>query len=127
MKKRIPFIILFLLLTAVEVYIALFIHDVFIRSYFGDVLVVIDLWFLIRIFFPDRWRLLFLYIFIFACFVEFMQYLDIVHFLGLQDSAFFSVIIGTSFSWLDILSYAAGCAVIAIIDLLRLRKLKPEE
>ena len=40
MKKRIPYIVLFVLLVGVEVVIALTQHDNFIRYYGGDIIVM---------------------------------------------------------------------------------------
>ena len=40
--------------------------------------------------------------------VEFSQWLGLVNMLGLQGTVF-AVIMGTSFSWIDILCYGAGC------------------
>ena len=40
MKKRLPYMILFVIITAVEVMIALFCHGGFVRYYLGDVIVV---------------------------------------------------------------------------------------
>lgn len=65
-KKRVNYAIVFLVLMVLEVIIALFVHDSFIRPYIGDILVVIVLYAGVRVFIPDSYRLLPLYIFIFA-------------------------------------------------------------
>ena len=52
MKKRLPYAIAALLLFLIELFIALFVHDTFVRPYFGDVLVVILLWCIIKTVFP---------------------------------------------------------------------------
>lgn len=38
MKKRLPYIIAFVILLVTEIYIGVFVHDKFIRPYVGDVL-----------------------------------------------------------------------------------------
>ena len=116
--KRIIFLILTIALLIGEVLIAKFIHGGFIRNTFGDVLVVILLYSFVRIFIPDKVRLLPLYVFLFACLVEFMQYIHIVEILGLQNNKFFCTLIGTSFSWSDIVAYAAGCIVVGIYEVI---------
>ena len=63
MKKRITYIILSILLLANEVFIALFVHDRFIRPYVGDVLVVMVLYTFVRIFVPERIKALPVYLF----------------------------------------------------------------
>ena len=124
MRKRLPYLIATLLLLAVEVFIGLFVHDGFVRPFIGDVLVVILIYSFIRIFIPKKARLLPLYIFIFSVAVEVLQYLKIVEALGLQDNAFMSTIIGTSFDIRDILCYFVGCAICGIWELVRYKKSK---
>lgn len=114
--KRLTYGIATLVFLVVEVMIALFVHDSFIRPYIGDALVVIVLYTFIRMFIPEGIKLLPLYIFIFACLIEFLQYIHIVEILELQDNAFFRIIIGSVFDWSDILCYGIGCVVLVIFD-----------
>jgi hypothetical protein len=108
-KKRLIYLIATIVIFSVEVAIALFIHDRYIRPFVGDILVVILVYCFVRLFFPTGIRLLYLYTFLFACFVEFMQYLHIIETIGLSDNAVARTVIGTSFDWRDILCYAIGC------------------
>lgn len=62
-KARLIYMLLFLALLATEVLIALFVHDDFVRPYLGDMLVVPVIFFLLRAAFPERIKLLPLYIF----------------------------------------------------------------
>ncbi len=117
-QKRIIYVIATVLLLAIEVCIALFVHDKFIRPYVGDMLVVIVIYTFVRMFIPEKCRLLPLYIFLFAAGVEVLQLIGIVELLGLQDNRFFSVLIGSTFDIKDILCYAAGCALLAVYELL---------
>lgn len=111
-KKRITYAIITIILLTIEVLIALFIHDNFIRPYVGDVLVVMVLYTFIRVFVPEKVKLLPLYILCFAVLVEVLQYFRIVELLGLGDSRFFSVLIGSVFDIKDIICYAVGCLLI---------------
>lgn len=111
-KKRWIYIVLTIILLIVEVLIALFIHDDFVRPYIGDVLVVMVIYTFIRIFVPERMRMLPSYILCFAVLVEILQYFRIVEALGLQDNRFFSVLIGSVFDIKDIICYAVGCILI---------------
>lgn len=115
-KERIIFISVSVLLLITEVIIALFVHDRFIRPYFGDVLVVILLYTAARSVIPRKIRLLSLYIFIFALLVEISQGIHLVSLIGADRSPFLSTIMGTSFSFYDIVCYACGCAVTGIYD-----------
>lgn len=112
MKKRYIYIILTIILLTIEIIIALFIHDNFIRPYIGDVLVVMVLYTFIRIFIPERVKALPGYILCFAVLVEVLQYFKIVEVLGLADNRFFSVLIGSVFDIKDIICYTVGCVLI---------------
>lgn len=107
-KHRLIYLIIFLLLLAAEIIIALFVHDSFVRPYVGDVLVVAVISAFLRIFVPEKIRLLPLFAALFAAFVEIMQYFDFVSLLGLADSRFFSVLLGRTFDIKDIICYAVG-------------------
>lgn len=123
--KRIFYLIVFILLMVVETLIALYVHDDFIRPYIGDVIVVIVLYLFVRIFIPEKCRLLPLYIFIFSVAVEVMQYFKIINILGLQNNSFARVIIGSVFDLKDIVCYAIGCLILALYEILRKDKYKP--
>ena len=123
-KKRLFFFILFLLLTAVEVLIGKYMHDAFIRPYGGDVLVVIVIWAAVRTVFPDGMPFLPYAVFLFACAVECAQGLRIFELLGLTRYPLLRIMLGTSFSFVDILSYAAGCFVCCLWEIKELKKRK---
>ena len=107
-RKRIKYLIAFAILLLVEVLIALYVHDEFIRPYVGDVLVVIVVYCFVRIFVPDKCRLLPLYVFLFAAGVEVLQYFELVKRLGLENNTFLRGLIGSVFDMKDILCYAVG-------------------
>lgn len=109
---RCRYFVIFLLLLIIEVLIALYVHDDFIRPYIGDVLVVVVIYCFIRIWMPEKCRLLPLYVFFFAAGVEGLQYFNLISILGMGENVFLRVLIGSVFDWKDILCYAAGCAVL---------------
>ncbi len=121
-KLRLFYLLAFLLIFTVELLIALFVRDRFIRPYGGDILVTVLLCCFLRIFFPNSVRLLPLWVFLFAAAVEFAQAADFVTLLGLGDSVFFRTLLGTTFSPADILCYGAGCLLFAGTEFLRHRK-----
>ena len=112
----------FTLLLLIEILIGLYVHDNFVRPYIGDVLVTILLCCLCRTVFPKGIHLLPIYVFIFATLVEVAQYFDIVKILGVENSPLLSTIIGTSFSFIDILCYGVGCLIFWIAEIFVLRK-----
>lgn len=114
MKPRIRYAVAFLVLLAVEVLIALFVHDNFIRPYVGDMLVVVVLYCFVRIWIPNGVRLLPLFIFVFAAGVEFLQYFRLVELLGVASNPFLRILLGATFDWKEIVCYGVGCAGIFI-------------
>lgn len=89
----------------------------FVRSYIGDFLVVILLYHLVRVFFDIPPSTLAFFVFMFACSVEVSQHFHLVDALGLPRGGLLSILIGTSFSWLDILAYALGCLASFLVAL----------
>lgn len=84
------------------------------RPYIGDVLVVIVLYFLVRIFLPEGCRWLPVLIFLFATGVEFLQYFRLVERLGLSDNRLMRTLLGSVFDFKDILCYGVGCMLLQI-------------
>lgn len=117
MKKRIPYICGFLLLTLTEVLIALFIHGGFVRNYLGDVIVVWVVYCFVQAIAGGRLNgyITAAGVMIFAFIIEFLQKINIVDLLGLGGIKFFRTLIGTSFSPVDLICYAAGSAIICAV------------
>lgn len=118
MNKRLVYGIVTILLLVIEVLIALFVHDAFVRPYVGDVLVVVVLYTFIRMFIPEGCKLLPLYIFIFAAGVEVLQLFHIVDVIGLGNNRFFRVLIGSVFDIKDVICYALGCFILGGYELI---------
>ncbi|MEO8711068.1 MAG: DUF2809 domain-containing protein [Parafilimonas sp.] len=115
-KFRIKYFISFIILLVIEICIALFAHDNFIRPYLGDFLVVILIYSFIQSFcklpyFPTAIAVL-----LFSYIIEVFQYFNIVQILGLQHSTLARTIIGTSFAWQDIVAYTAGIGLVILLE-----------
>lgn len=123
-KLRIVYATLFISVLLTEILIALFVHDRFIRPYFGDVLITILLCSFVRTFIPMKIRGLSIYVFLFAAAVEIGQYFNYVELLGLGNSAFFRTWMGTSFSFYDIICYGVGCVAFFVLEQYLCRKVK---
>lgn len=115
-KLRLWYSLCFILILITEILIALFVRDSFIRPYGGDILVTILICCFARIFFPEKIKLLPLWVFIFALAVEIGQYFDFVTILGLGKIKFFRILLGTSFSILDVLCYGVGCIIFFVCE-----------
>ena len=116
MRRRLFFLLATLVIIGIEVLIALFVHDTFIRPYLGDVIAVIGVYTFIRIFIPDGLVLMPAYVFLFGIFVEILQYVHILERFGLQDNKFLSVLFGGTFDFLDLLCYFIGCVLLGIFE-----------
>lgn len=112
MKQRLPYIISAGILFLAELYIGFFVHDAFVRPYGGDILITILLCCLWRCVFPNQCRWMPLGIFGFSVAVEFFQLLVGPYLKG----TVIGIIVGASFSWIDILCYGIGCLLFAATE-----------
>lgn len=110
------YLLLTILLFVIEVCIALFVHDNFIRPYFGDVLVVILIYCFVKSFLKISVTKGAIAVLLFAFLVETLQYFTIIEVLGLQNNRLARTVIGTSFAWEDILAYIAGIVIVIVSE-----------
>ena len=115
-RKRIFYALLTVIFLIIEILIALFVHDRFIRPYVGDMLVVVVIYTFLRIWIPDKVKRLPLYVFLFAAGVEVLQYFEIVKILGVEDNTFLRILIGSTFDIKDIVCYGVGCLGIFFVE-----------
>lgn len=113
------YLALTILLFVVEVLIALFVRDRFVRPYVGDVLVVMLIYCFVKIFMNLPITSVAIFVLVFAFTIEFFQYIHIVERLGLEKSALARTVIGTSFAWADIVAYIAGFVLIVVTETYR--------
>ena len=125
-KRRLWFLGAFGVLLLTEVLIALFVRDAFVRPYIGDVLAVAVLYCLVRMAKPDGWPFLPAVLFLFASGVEALQAAGLVHRLGLEDSRFWRILLGSTFDPADLVCYAVGCAILFGFEALRRRHGRPD-
>ncbi len=100
----------------IEVIIGLYIHDQIIRPYVGDIFVVILIYYFIKAFVTIKPLYIAIFTLIFSFIVETLQYIKFIEIIGLQDSTLAKVIIGTSFSWIDMLCYVIGFGCLFVMD-----------
>lgn len=110
------YLILTIFLFVIEVLIALFVHDNFIRPYVGDVLVVILIYCFVKSFLDLPEFILAIGVLLFAFAIEFLQYVKIVNVLGLEKSELMRTVLGTSFAWLDLLAYVVGIGIVLMAE-----------
>ena len=109
MKKRLPYIISFVVLLIAEVLIGAFVRDEFIRPFVGDVLVTVLLCCLCRCVKPEGMPLLPVWVLLFSILVECAQLIEI----PALDGTLLGIILGSTFDIADLVCYAIGCALFA--------------
>lgn len=117
-RFSLKYFLLSLLIFIIEVVIATILKDwYFVRAFVGDILVVVLVYTLINSFFDyrNKNKLLF-FVFVFAVFVEMLQYFKLAEKLGFPKGSPAYIIIGNYFSWEDILCYAIGCLSVFFIN-----------
>ena len=79
-------------------------------------LVVVVINTFLRIWIPNKIKLLPLYVFLFAAGVEVLQYFEIVKILGVEDNTFLRILLGSTFDPKDIVCYGVGCFGIFLVE-----------
>ena len=120
LKFNLRYFIFTIFFLIAEILIALFINDNFIRPYFGDVLVVILIYCFIKSFITIRPLYAATFVLAFSFFIEFLQYLNFIEIIGLENSKLMSTILGNSFAWNDIAAYIIGAIIVIIAEKIRL-------
>ena len=120
-RKRLLYLFLFGVLLSVEVLIALFVHDGFVRPYAGDVLVVAVVYLFVRIIIPEKYPWLPAAVFAFALLVELSQGLHLVERLGITNPVL-RIVLGSVYDVRDIMCYGVGCILLAVYEWAHRRK-----
>lgn len=107
----------FAVLLALEVLIALFVRDRFVRPYLGDVLVIVLLYCLGRGPLGMRGKWLTPAVTALGALAEGLQYLRLADRLGLGPDSPLRVILGSTFDRGDLLCYLAGGLVLALWEM----------
>lgn len=106
------YLLLTITLFIIEILIAAFMHDAFIRPIFGDYLVVMLIYCAIHTVVYANFRILCLTVLGIAYTIEITQYFHLIEILGLKHSRPAQWILGNGFSWGDMLAYTLGVATI---------------
>lgn len=104
-----------LLLFGTEVLIAIYTSN-WIRAYFGDFLVVILLYCFVKSFLVVRKDHALLGVLLFSYLIETLQYFRFVELIHLDHIPIANTLIGTSFSWIDMLMYTLGIIFTTMLE-----------
>ena len=117
MPKRAIYFLIFLFLLGLEIAIATYLKTGFIRAYLGDLLVVILLYcLLMSTLKPSVKRGLILTLAI-AFAIELLQLINLTRFFPQEYKQLATLVLGSHFSWLDLLMYVLGIVCAGITEL----------
>ena len=117
-KMRIYYLILSAVLLGVEIYIGACTHG-WVRNSLGDILVIPLIYCLTRIFVKWLPRTMPLVMCGVGFAAEIAQYFKLYEMLGFEKGSLGAIILGTGFSWNDMLCYIAGMILIYLGMLIR--------
>lgn len=110
------YIYITLLLFIIELVIAIYVRDRFIRPFFGDVLAVMLIFSFFRIFYKGDGLKLGFGVLIVAFVIETSQYIELIKILGIEQNKIATIILGATFDWLDIVAYVFGALFSYFLD-----------
>jgi hypothetical protein len=118
------YLILTIILFVIEVLIAVFVRDAFVRPYVGDYLVVILIYCAVRtVLNASVWKVA-LGVLLFSFLIETLQYFHIVNRLGLENNVVARTVIGYGFEWLDFVAYTMGILTVLAFENKKLNQRK---
>lgn len=87
-----------------------------VRGFIGDIIVILLIYFLIKAFYDFHPLKLAVFTLMLAYITEFLQYLKLASFLGLEHNTVARLIIGSVFDPYDLVAYTVGAILVYIID-----------
>ncbi|MBD2459377.1 DUF2809 domain-containing protein [Nostoc sp. FACHB-87] len=104
------------ILFSIEVFIAIFVNESFIRPFIGDVLVVILIYCFVKTFLKIHSSIVISAVLAFSCTIEVLQYFNFVKILGLQKYKILAIALGSTFDGKDIIAYAIGAITVLLLE-----------
>lgn len=114
MRFHLQSFIIFLLLFVLEVLIEK--TTGFIRYTFGDFLVVILLYYLVKSFFTIAPEKLAIGVLVFAFLIEGLQAIHFIELIGLQEYKIAHLLLGNTFVFTDLIAYTLGIITVYFIE-----------
>lgn len=117
MKKRLMYILITIIVFLMGVVlIKWFDNGGFIRGFLGDLIVVIFMYCLIKIFFDIEAKKLIIGVLLFSFTIEILQYFKLINYLGLQEYKLAQILLGATFDTIDLIAYTIGGVVVYFMD-----------
>jgi hypothetical protein len=105
-----------LIIFVIEILIATLFNNTILRPVFGDFLIVILIYSLLRSLTKIKPTKLAIIVMSLVYLVEVLQRFNIRDLLGIPQNTFFDLTLGNSFDWWDIFAYSLGVLVIFLCD-----------
>lgn len=105
-----------LILFAIEIVIAVFFRDKFVRYFLGDLLVVIFLYCFIMSGLRLESTKVAFSVLVFSFVIEALQYFNLLNALGWENNKIAIIILGNSFDAMDLVAYTAGIAIVLWLE-----------
>lgn len=99
-----------------EILIASYVKDQFVRPYVGDILAAILVYCFIRSFFNVSVTKAALDALTFSVVIEMLQYVNFAKWIGLDGSGIAGTALGHAFDWKDLLMYAMGILFVLAVE-----------
>ncbi|WBL25545.1 ribosomal maturation YjgA family protein [Zunongwangia sp. HGR-M22] len=103
------------MLFALEILIASFVNGGFIRNVLGDYIVVFLIYYFFLSFLETSRIKLAIFVLFLAYTIELLQYINILKLLKIKRTIATTMILGSSFDWLDMLAYTLAFLTLILI------------
>lgn len=120
---NLKYFLIFLSIFIVEVIIAIYIKDNFIRPYFGDYLVIFLVYYFLLSFINTDKNKIALGVLVFAFTVEIIQYFQVLSYFNLEKNRILRIVAGNTFSFEDLVIYALAFLTIIFFNRYNLKTL----
>ena len=122
-RFHLKYFLIFISIFIVEVSIALFIKDNFIRPYFGDFLVIFLVYYFLLSFINADKNKIALGVLVFAFTVEIIQYFQVLLYFNLEKKRILRIVAGNTFSLEDLIIYTLAFFTIIYFNRYRTKTL----
>lgn len=102
---NLKYFMIFLSIFSIEVLIAIFIKDNFIRPYFGDYLVIFLVYSFLLSFINMNKNKIAIGVLAFAFVIEIIQYFQVLSYFNLEKNGILRIVAGNTFSFEDLIIY----------------------
>lgn len=110
------YFLIFISIFILEVIIALFSKDNFIRPYFGDFLVIFLVYYFLLSFINADKNKIALSVLVFAFTIEIIQYFQVLSYFNLEKNRILRIVAGNTFSFEDLIIYTLAFLTIILFN-----------